>query len=419
MNWHNFAPRVGVAYQIDPKTVVRAGYGWSYDLGVFGSNFGHNVTQNPPVLSNQSVQPPNGFTDVFTLARGLQPWRRSPWVQNGTFPLAGRHQSEVPACRRSRCPTCTVQRRDPAPVDQQDRRYGVVCRQLPTGTASWAPSTVLNPNEAIFVPGVANTNLDRPYYTKFGWTNDLSYYCNCSNEHYNSFQGTVQGQCLGRVDDAGQLHLSAAVGRWLGTLRSNYNFLYDRAAGQGYSSILPRQQWTFAQTYDIPYGHGRKYGAKSAKATGLRVGRMDNQRHHHLLQRVPIFSDAGELRLSGRAANRDRTTGPMLGSGDAYSGAQGNRSQWFVGGPSRNCTSGPYTFPAANTFGNYPINTLFGPHFIQQDLTLAKTFQITEKIALRLRTDARTCSTTRTSGRRTPTCRAPVPGRLPGSRQAA
>ena len=55
----NFAPRVGIAYQITPKTVVRMGYGRSYDIGVFGSLFGHTVTQNLPVLANkQSTGPP-------------------------------------------------------------------------------------------------------------------------------------------------------------------------------------------------------------------------------------------------------------------------------------------------------------------------------------------------------------------------
>src|SRR5205085_4083827 len=49
-----FAPRLGIAYQLTPKTVVRLGYGRSYDIGVFGSNFGHTVTQNLPVLLKQS-----------------------------------------------------------------------------------------------------------------------------------------------------------------------------------------------------------------------------------------------------------------------------------------------------------------------------------------------------------------------------
>ena len=38
----------------DAKTVVRMGYGRSYDIGVFGSNFGHTVTQNLPVLLKQN-----------------------------------------------------------------------------------------------------------------------------------------------------------------------------------------------------------------------------------------------------------------------------------------------------------------------------------------------------------------------------
>ena len=48
-------PRIGMAYQLDAKTVIRAGYGRSFDLGVFGSTFGHVVTQNIPVLANQAL----------------------------------------------------------------------------------------------------------------------------------------------------------------------------------------------------------------------------------------------------------------------------------------------------------------------------------------------------------------------------
>ena len=59
MGWsrsaYPFNPRIGVAYQLDPKTVIRSGYGRSFDIGVFGSMFGHVVTQNLPVLANQSI----------------------------------------------------------------------------------------------------------------------------------------------------------------------------------------------------------------------------------------------------------------------------------------------------------------------------------------------------------------------------
>src|SRR5260370_17218795 len=72
-----FAPRLGIAYQYDPKTVLRLGYGRSYDIGVFGSNFGHVVTQNLPVLPNQDLSDSsinsaatNDPNAIFPLAHG-------------------------------------------------------------------------------------------------------------------------------------------------------------------------------------------------------------------------------------------------------------------------------------------------------------------------------------------------------------
>ncbi|MDQ2774051.1 MAG: TonB-dependent receptor [Acidobacteriota bacterium] len=70
MNWHIFAPRLGIAYQLTPKTVVRMGTGVSYSMGTFGSIFGHNVTQNLPVLAIQSLNASQAFSGVFNLAQG-------------------------------------------------------------------------------------------------------------------------------------------------------------------------------------------------------------------------------------------------------------------------------------------------------------------------------------------------------------
>ena len=66
----NWAPRVGTTYQLTERTVLRAGYGRSYDIGVFGSLFGHTVTQNLPVLSAQELNPPSDFASVFNLSNG-------------------------------------------------------------------------------------------------------------------------------------------------------------------------------------------------------------------------------------------------------------------------------------------------------------------------------------------------------------
>jgi hypothetical protein len=241
----------------------------------------------------------------------------------------------------------------------------------------------INPNEAVFVPGVSDTNLDRPYYSKFGWTNDLSYYCNCSNEHYNSFQGTVKINALqGWTMQASYTYQRQFGDGW--GYDSNYYFLYDRAAGQGYTSTLPRQAWIFAQNYDIPFGHGLKYGGNLNKYADYAVGGWTISGITTYYSGFPFDPSLENYGSQGGQPNAGTTNRPDIGTGSPYAGAAGNRSQWFVGG-----TGGAFLIPAANTMGNYPINVLFGPHFIQQDLTLAKTFKLTERFSFQLRTDAR------------------------------
>lgn len=81
-----FAPRLGIAYQWTDKTVIRGGYGRSFDIGVFGSIFGHAVTQNPPVLAFQQLDQED-FRTVFNLSQG-PPAPVFPAVpSNGRIPL--------------------------------------------------------------------------------------------------------------------------------------------------------------------------------------------------------------------------------------------------------------------------------------------------------------------------------------------
>ena len=84
-----FAPRLGVEYQIDPKTVVRVGYGRSFDMGVFGSIFGHTVTQNLPVLANQTVVASSRTTPAFDLNVGPSAYVFPTVPSNGLLPNPG------------------------------------------------------------------------------------------------------------------------------------------------------------------------------------------------------------------------------------------------------------------------------------------------------------------------------------------
>jgi hypothetical protein len=84
-----FDPRIGAAYQLNDKTVIRAGYGRSFDTGVFGSIFGHVVTQNLPVLANQNISQPSATGTAFPLAQGPIPFVFPTTPSNGLLPAQG------------------------------------------------------------------------------------------------------------------------------------------------------------------------------------------------------------------------------------------------------------------------------------------------------------------------------------------
>ncbi|MDQ2774555.1 MAG: hypothetical protein M3Y57_06475, partial [Acidobacteriota bacterium] len=81
---------------------------------------------------------------------------------------------------------------------------------------------------------------------------------------------------------------------------------------------------------------------------------------------------------------------PDVGTGSPFV-ANPNRNQWIVGETPAQLAAGvpgPFKLPAPNTFGNYPINTLEGPRFVNLDASIMKQFRITERIKFMLRLDA-------------------------------
>jgi len=80
------APRLSFAYAFDPKTVLRIGYGRGFDIGVFGSNFGHVVTQNLPVLARQDLSDTNinpAYTNNRSAIFTLNPNNATPTLTLG------------------------------------------------------------------------------------------------------------------------------------------------------------------------------------------------------------------------------------------------------------------------------------------------------------------------------------------------
>ena len=172
--WKAFAPRLGVAYQVTPKTVVRMGYGRSFDIGVFGSNFGHAVTQNLPVLVNQSltastntgqssvlvagVPNPSGATlndtyfPAFSLGQGPPLYVFPSVPSDGVLPLGGPQGNVQPRMRP------LVQR-----LPTLDAWNLTIQRQL-TNTMSLEVAYVGNKGTHVFAGNGPSYDLNPPAY---------------------------------------------------------------------------------------------------------------------------------------------------------------------------------------------------------------------------------------------------------------
>jgi hypothetical protein len=383
MNWLNFAPRLGIAYQLNSKTVIRAGYGWSYELGTFGATFGHNVTQNPPVLTRQQVNPASNFLSVFTLAEGPPPPPATPVPSTGQFLLpngiAAKARPLDVRLPRVEAYNLTVERQIASNTSLSVGYVGNVGRHVGWGSGDGFDQNV---NPPAFVPGLVNQNLARPFFAKYGWTQDISLYCMCSANYYNSLQVQLKRQYASGFGVQASYTWQDAVG----DNSDAYTFTYNRPLGRGRENYIPDHELTIALNYDTPFGRGRKYGANLNRFVDYVLGGWNLSGATTFYSGLPFTPNIGVYPAGAVRPYTGPNNRPDKGTGSPYASNQ-NRDHWLNVGPGGTLSSA-FVIPANNTFGNYGFNTLRGPIFINQDLSVAKSFRLTERLRWQLRGEA-------------------------------
>ncbi len=163
-------------------------------------------------------------------------------------------------------------------------------------------------NVVYFLPGYkGNQNLLRPFdglygpRYNYGNTSSIDNYCNCANNRYDSFQGTIHIRAAAGLNLQGSYTNQVSQGDGYGP-DGSYTFLYDRPLGYVYNSEFPHQQWVFAGNYDLPFGIGRKYGAHTNRFVDAVIGWLERERHFHLLLRASHLPNTGKLWQCGWAA---------------------------------------------------------------------------------------------------------------------
>jgi hypothetical protein len=375
----NWAPRVGASYQLNEKTVVRAGYGRSYDTGVFGSIFGHAVTQNLPVLSFQELSAPNNFDSVFTLAQGpTAPVFAQPGA-NGRFPLPNGvsarlllDKQNVPALDAW---NVTVQRQLTNTISAE---VGYVGNHSNRAFIGNGPAANYNdPTLAGF--GTLNRDQRKPFFAgpiqgfplgpqesggsfgaPFGWTQGLDFFCNCGKTDYQALQAKITRRF---------------ANGW--SLLAHYTFQHAKNNDGSYFFIDPNLNYGlngFNRTHnfvvsalaELPFGKGKKWAGDASGVTDALIGGWQFNTNVFVQSGLPF-----DVQYAGAGADRD--VGPNRADLVGDPSGPGTKDQWYNTTPIGQSGSA-FGRPAAGTFGNMERNSLTGPGYWDVDASLFKRF---------------------------------------------
>ena len=354
--YNNFAPRLGVAYKLTEKTVIRAGLGRSYFLNGFDAAFNH-LTTSYPVAQNQVVSQTNQYTPIFQIQQG------PPTPTPPAFPSSG-HLKPPPGTAIKAWESV---RKTPSvdswnfTIERQLKHDMIVSVAYVGNKGTHLDFDYFNYNAA--PPGAGDLLSRRPYYQKFGIDGTIYFVCNCDDSHYNALQFQTVKRFSGSYSFNSSFTWAKAMDHQIGNRGGQATNPYNRNLSYGVSYMNRTVVWTMTHTAQVPYGKGRRYGSnangfmqavlggwKFAGVTTLESG----------LALSPTDSDT-------RTLNADFGQRPNLVQGVSVYPTVQTRAQWF--------NPAAFQTPAVCcVWGNAGPGILRGPRLAVADWAFAKEF---------------------------------------------
>ena len=354
----NFAPRIGLAWTVQPKTVVRGAFGIFYNHtnrqgreGLLGMNAPTVVdltrvqgiqTQNPITLQGG---PPAGFlgaaTTVDQILRGNDPNLKNPYVMQWNF---------------------TVQR---------ELFKGWLFEAGYVGNRSVQNTRFLNANQA--VPGPAATLAQRRPFPQFA---DIQYMDSGATTSYNSFQTRVERSFTSGFSFLHSFtygRLLSNSGNWLEGFASpqdSRNYAVEWGLDPSHVKLNSVANWVYA----LPLGKGKKFGGSMNRIADGVAGGWEISGIWSVRSGFPITitsSACGECNIGGERTQR----------ADVVAG-----QNWKLENPSASLWFNPAAFrPAATPFGTAGKGIVVGPQMQNWDFTFGKFFNVTERVRVQFR----------------------------------
>ncbi|HWY48878.1 MAG TPA: carboxypeptidase regulatory-like domain-containing protein [Bryobacteraceae bacterium] len=382
-DYKDYGPRVGWAFSIDPKTVVRGGYGISYTFfNRPGSALeGINAPQALFGVLNQSIPPggpvpasflttqnsfttgianPSSFNPVNSNVVYIPPNMKWPYVQNWFLSV------------------------------QRELAKDTVIELAYNGNHSLRLPILADYNQASpNLPGqTLGVQVRRPIPT-FG---PITWVDPAGNNDYNGFSARVEHRFAKGLYFLNSFTWGKAMGDseqaleyYAGYVEANPQNIRNLAAERGPSSFDVKLNNVTSVVYQLPFGKGRTFGSSwnpvlDALAGGWELNGINTAHTGTPLNVYYSPSTANDVTglsndYRGQAFERPNVTGSATSQGTAQM-----INTYFAG----------YTFttpPASAPFGNVGRNAFRAPSFEQWDLAVDKNFRIVERMRLQFRSE--------------------------------
>jgi outer membrane receptor protein involved in Fe transport len=411
---NNFAPRIGLAWQFTPKTVLRTGYGIFYGGQENGPYSNPSPGFNPPFFTNQSFISPCGAPTANTAAGDCRV-TQIPALAGG-FPANALVDPNTPIF-------FSVDENLRTPYMQQ--WHFSVERELPANsvfTLTYAgskgtklytffngnqaapdpnPNDQLAPRRPVFAtlvnpPNPNPCSLANPEDCTPVFDTGIDWFRSTGSSNYNSLQASFEKRfSKGLQFQASYTYahsLDIASNANLGPTQNNSDFRDFRnpQAEYGNSDFDVRNRLVLNSIYELPFGHGKHFLGNATGFTNQVVGGWQ-------IANILSISSGNwftVLDANGNFANADGGAGgvsqrpDLVGDPNRAGSVPGNPTcvapdrihtpaAWF-----NTCA---FADPSQGSFGDVGRNTIQAPGYKTWDFSVFKFFHTSEKTNLEFR----------------------------------
>jgi len=359
--YKSFAPRVGIAYSPDSKTVIRGGFGIFYMEDIANAvyfDMARNIAARVDLTSTPAV--PVTWNNAIPGGSGTVVQVPPPFAWAAAYDHATPYTAQY---------MLNVQR-------QLNSNWALEVGYL--GSQSRNLYGFVNINQA--APGPLNSINSRRPYANYGV---LSYVNDTFKASYNAASVKLTRRFSQGVSLTTNYTFAKAIDNASGTRTQGLDTLFPQDSScleceRGLSSFDVRNRWVLGAVWELPLGKGKLLGINNSIANFF-VGGWQLSTNSTIQSGVPQTLTIGFNNAGTNNPLPDRPS--YSGTGTGYAA---NRS------PSRWYDPASFVVSPQGTFGSVGRNTMLTPHFQSIDMSLSKRFTMpySEHHSLQLRVEA-------------------------------